>query len=603
VVRHHALSPFSLFAFLGVILLIVAVVSGFSACRSTTPSTVATSSGGIRKIKHVVVIMQENRSFDSYFGTYPGADGIPMKKGVPTVCVPDPEQDTCILPYHNRADLNLGGPHLFIDVPVDLNGGKMNGFIGRITRGSPASLYYPSLPKGYCGNPFNVLCAGGAPDVMGYHNGQDLPNYWAYARNFVLNDHMFEPAISFSLVSHLFMVSAWSATCSKRNEVKSCRNDSNFPPYLSPGGGQTVQTPSYAWTDLTYLLAKHHVSWKAYVDNATGPYCKETQRVTQRVPGPSCQSLPEHGTPMLWNVLPFFTTVQQDGQTSNIQKLTQFFSDAKGGTLPAVSWITPAGVQSDHPTAQISAGQTYVTSLINAIMRGPDWPSTAIFLAWDDWGGFYDHVKPPTVDQNGYGFRVPSLVISPYARQGYVDHQTLSFDAYLKFIEDDFLGGRRLDPTTDGRPDGRPDVRENIKILGDLTRDFNFNQKPRATLILWEHPNTDLLSPAAAVQAAIGTGRTVSPICSTAGTVIAKKGSILNVTLSSGITAEVMTTRSTSYVASPSIRGSLSLVKIGSLIALQGKTRQNSQNLNTKVGMTATHIQILDAVCPPFATP
>ena len=89
-------------------------------------------------------------------------------------------------------------------------------------------------------------------------------------------------------------------------------------------------------------------------------------------------------------------------------------------------------------------------------MRSPDWDSTAIFLAWDDWGGFYDHVVPPTVDHNGYGLRVPALVISPYARRGFVDHQTLSFDAYVKFIEDDFLGGQRLDPKTDGRPDPRP---------------------------------------------------------------------------------------------------------------------------------------------------
>ena len=102
-----------------------------------------------------------------------------------------------------------------------------------------------------------------------------------------------------------------------------------------------------------------------------------------------------------------------------------------------------------------------MTRLVNAVMRSPDWSSTAIFLAWDDWGGFYDHVDPPKVDGAGYGLRVPGIVISPYARRGYVDHQMLSFDAYAKFIEDDFLGGQRLDPKTDGRPDPRPDVREN----------------------------------------------------------------------------------------------------------------------------------------------
>ena len=117
-------------------------------------------------------------------------------------------------------------------------------------------------------------------------------------------------------------------------------------------------------------------------------------------------------------------------------------------------------------------------------MRSPDWKSTAIFLSWDDWGGFYDHVAPPHVDENGYGIRVPAIVISPYARRGFIDHQTLSHDAYLKFIEDDFLGGIRIDPNTNGRPDRRPSVRENEPILGDLRKDFDFTQQPREPEIL-----------------------------------------------------------------------------------------------------------------------
>ena len=121
-------------------------------------------------------------------------------------------------------------------------------------------------------------------------------------------------------------------------------------------------------------------------------------------------------------------------------------------------------------------------------MRSPQWNSTAIFLAWDDWGGFYDHVQPPRVDENGYGLRVPGLVISPYAKSGFVDHQVLSFDAYVKFIEDDFLSSARLDPKTDGRPDPRPGVRENAPALGELSRDFDFTQPPRAPLILPVHP-------------------------------------------------------------------------------------------------------------------
>jgi phospholipase C len=154
--------------------------------------------------------------------------------------------------------------------------------------------------------------------------------------------------------------------------------------------------------------------------------------------------------------------------------------------------VVPNGKVSEHPPALVSEGQTYVTTLINAIMNSSDWSSTAIFLAWDDWGGFYDHVVPPVVDQNGYGLRVPGIVISPYAKRGYIDHQTLSFDAYVKFIEDDFLGGQRLDPKTDGRPDPRPTVRETASTLGDINQAFDFGQRPRGPLLLEPSPSPGL---------------------------------------------------------------------------------------------------------------
>jgi phospholipase C len=202
-----------------------------------------------------------------------------------------------------------------------------------------------------------------------------------------------------------------------------------------------------------------------------------------------CAPVPQNSkTPGIWNPLPWFDTVRQDRQLSDVAPLQDFYTAARTGKLPEVSWITPAQAVSDHPPALISAGQSYVTGLINTIMHSKDWSSTAIFLAWDDWGGFYDHVAPPTVDAQGYGLRVPALVISPYAKRGYVDHQVLSFDAYLKFIEDDFLDGARLDPKTDGRPDSRPDVRERAVILGNLASDFDFDQKPRPPLILPLHP-------------------------------------------------------------------------------------------------------------------
>jgi len=244
---------------------------------------------------------------------------------------------------------------------------------------------------------------------------------------------------------------------------------------------QVSTTYNYAWTDVTYLLHQHGVSWGYFVTPGGEPDCEGGNA--------NCTGAPlSVGTPDIWNPLPSFTDVQQDGQLGDIQNTSRFLTDADAGALPAVSWVVPDQPHSDHPPANIATAQAYVTNLINTVMRGPDWSSTAIFLIWDDWGGFYDHVVPPHVDENGYGIRVPSLVISPYARRGFVDHQTLSFDAIIKFIEDDFLNGQRLDPRTDGRPDPRPDIREVANQLGDVSADFDFNQAPLPPLILPLHP-------------------------------------------------------------------------------------------------------------------
>ena len=417
------------------------------------------------KIKHIVVIMQENRSFDTYFGTYPGADGIPMQNGVPTVCVPDPQTKQCVRPYHNAKYVNAGGPHAAVSASRDIDGGKMDGFISTFLGA-----------RKVCKNPNTPGCAAGTtPDVMGWHDAREIPNYWAYAQNFVLQDHMFEPNASWSLPSHLFMVSAWSARCTKPGDPASCVNALDGP------SGVNVAKNDYAWTDLTYLLHKANVSWAYYLSAGSEPDCADDAMLCQ--PRPQAKNVPG-----IWNPLPAFDTVKQDGQLANIQTVDKFFAAARNGTLPAVSWVVPEAKVSEHPPANISVGESYVTQLINSVMQGPDWSSTAILLSWDDWGGFYDHVVPPKVDQNGYGLRVPGLVISPYARKGYIDHQTLSFDAYLKLIEDDFLNGQRIDPQTDGRPDPRPDVRENEPQLGNLITDFDFSQSPRQGLILPLHP-------------------------------------------------------------------------------------------------------------------
>jgi len=484
------------------------------------PAARRAQTNDIHTIRHVIVVMQENRSFDSYFGTFPGADGIPRHDGRFMVCVPDPRSGRCQRPYHDPSLVNGGGPHDAAPSRLDVHGGRMDGFV-RMAESSGG--------RG-CGATRGVCSPASRPDVMGFHDARELPNYWRWAHDFTLQDHLFASNASWSLPAHLYLVSGWSASCTRRGDPASCRGDIQLNGFhtsqIAGAGAARARQPrpglqrlthclaahgvphrgwgldlhdpamphalaacrslapprvarrlapdaNYAWTDLTYLLHRAGVSWRYYVHGGLQPDCADgtancaPPRQTAR-------------TPEIWNPLPSFTTVKRDKQVGDVQDTSQYFAAARTGTLPSVAWVVPDQQHSEHPPASIAAGQAWTTRVIDAAMRSPDWGSTAIFLAWDDWGGFYDHVVPPRVDLAGYGLRVPGLVISPWARRGYIDHQTLSFDAINKFIEDDFLGGARIDPRTDGRPDPRPDVRETQSQLGNLGHDFNFHQQPLA---------------------------------------------------------------------------------------------------------------------------
>ncbi len=439
------------------------------------------------KIKHIVIIMQENRSFDEYFGTYPGADGIPMQNGVPTVCLPDRKLQQCDKPFHNPLDVNVGGPHGTTSAMADIDGGKMDGFVKTFREsekkcdttagsGTATPSATPTAVPNFASTQPPAICQQGAvPDVIGWHDAREIPNYWTYAQNFVLQDKMFAPSTAGSLPEHLFMVSAWSAKCSQAGDPSTCVSALDNPQGITKAGDD------YPWTDLTYLLYKAKVSWAYYLSEGSQPDCADDQLLCP-------QKGQKRTVPSIWNPLVAFDTVKQDNQLNQIQTVDHFYTAAKSGTLPAVSWVIPNSKVSEHAPAKISDGQAYVTGLINAVMQGPDWNSTVIFLAWDDWGGFYDHVPPVMIDQNGYGIRVPGLMISPYAKKGMIDHQVLSFDAYLKFIEDIFLNGQRIDPKTDGRPDPRPTVRENVAQLGDLLKEFDFSQQPLPPLVLAVNP-------------------------------------------------------------------------------------------------------------------
>ncbi len=446
--------------------------TSYASSPQPTSTPGPTEPKGVFKLDHLIFIVQENRSFDQYFGTFPGADGIPMRKdGIPAVCIPDPVLGHCSRPYHSSSLVGNGGLHDEAASRRDVDGGRMDGFIETL----------PQTDR-WCVVRTAPACADRVgprlqPDVMSYHDRREIPNYWTYARRFVLEDRMFAPSDSWTLPSHLYLVSAWSASCTDPTDPMSCRSNldlrgpGEFHPYGAP--------PVYAWTDITWLLHRAGVSWGYYVGPGT---CID----------PPCPDVPANAqkTPSGKNPLPGFTTVHETHQMRRIRPYDDFLHDARTGTLPSVSWIVPSNRNSEHPgsSGTIADGQAHVTRMINAAMRGPDWDSTAIFVTWDDWGGFYDHVPPIRVDRNGYGIRVPGLVISPYAKRGFIDHQTLSFDAYLKLIEDRFLGGQRLDPQTDGRPDPRPMVREDVKALGDLRRSFDFSQPPRPPLILDPRP-------------------------------------------------------------------------------------------------------------------
>jgi phospholipase C len=443
-----------------------ASADAFSSADSLSSADVTAKGDGsaVPKIQHVIVIMQENRSFDHYFGTFPGAEGIPMDaSGNPTVCNPDPNAaGTCVKPYHDTTDMNGGGPHTNAAFNTCLDGGKLDGFIKNAEGGTKN-----------CADPTDPSCTNGKMvDVMGYHTEAEIPNYWAYAKAFVLHDHMFQPNDSWSYPQHMCMVSAWTAECTA-DDPMTCTTNVN-------GGGTTGKAGAgnhYPWTDVTYLLHKQSISWKYYLSQGMDPHCGNTPD--------ECQPVTlDPAVPSIWNPLPDFDDVTEDGETANVQVVDNFFLDVAGGTLPQVSWIVPAANVSEHPPALVSTGQAYVTALVNTIMQSKYWDDTVIFLSWDDWGGFYDHIAPQKIDAEGLGFRVPAITISPWVKAHTIDKQVLSHDNYLKFIEDVFLGGQRLDPKNDGRADSRPFVREESSAIGDLMNDFDFTQQPLAPMTL-----------------------------------------------------------------------------------------------------------------------
>jgi phospholipase C len=427
---------------------------------------------GLEKIDHIVFIVQENRSFDHYFGTYPGADGIPKTTSgafAASTCNYHPVLKKCLKPYHATSDIQTGGPHAHRSSVIDRASGSMNGFI-KGAASSPLTKKCVLQPLLSSCQPFEGPAH--QPDVMSYRTRADIPNYWALADWGVLQDHLFASVDSFSLPSHTFIFSGWAANCS--GGPMTCKG--TYAPDI---------TKTFNWTPIPYLLDAEGVSWAWYVGEDT---------VVNETCYPDC---PESGslfTPANWNPPPGFKYIKDASYTvaSHVKSVDYFrqaltsCASASCTDVPAVSWVIPGEKVSEHPgKGSMKPGYNYVSKLIDDIGSSPVWGSTAVFLYWDDWGGFYDHVSPVKVDGLGYGIRVPGIMISPYAKQGFIDHQVLSPDAMLKLVEDRFLDGKRLDPSQSYMPaDNRPVVREDVAKLGDLYAEFNFNQAPRPAPVL-----------------------------------------------------------------------------------------------------------------------
>ena len=401
---------------------VAAILPAFIALAiGNIPITANAKTDSTIPIRHVIIIMQENRSFDHYFGTFPGAEGIPAN-----ACIPiDPRSPLkgCVKPFHDTLDVNAGGPHAAHDAQEDLANGitraRMDGFIRQ--QESAASNCPPDAPA--C----SPNKAGVAKhDVVGYHNEEEIPNYWSYAKHFVLQDHLFEGVRSWSWPAHVELTSEWMATCTDQTKASTCTSYTQ----TTVDESKKQQLP---WANLFQLLDKYGVSWKYYLEEGSQPDCDDGEMTC----APKNQAA---HVPSIWNPPPYYKSVRDQGPAylkKHNPSAKQFLTDLQNGTLPQVSWLVPTDEESEHPPRGIDAGMVYVTGLVNAVMRSSYWKDTVIFIAWDDWGGFYDHVVPPNVDRNdtstpiqGYGLRVPGITISPYAKAG----DDRSFDIELRCL-------------------------------------------------------------------------------------------------------------------------------------------------------------------------
>ena len=407
--------------------------------RRSTPAS--SKPADFSAIQHFVFIIKENHSFDNYFGQFPGAYGattgtISDGRTIPLNRLPD------ITPYNTE--------HTQMGAVIGMNHAKMDGF--------------------------DLIVGGNRDgDFLAYRQltASDIPNYWTYAQHFVLADQMFSSIFSSSFPNHLYTVAATSGGVidspfdpllpSDIHGTPTWGCDSGFSVAtraVDPDGRISAVYPCFDFPTLGDSLnsADPPISWKYYAPP----------------PGNSGYTM---------SVLDAISHIRNtELWAEHVVPDTQFASDALQGNLPAVSWIV-TGPGSEHPPHSTCVGENWTVQTLNAIMQGPDWDSTAVFIVWDDFGGFYDHYPPPVVDGFGLGPRVPLLIISPYAIPGYISHTQYEFSSVLKTIEERF---------------NLPPLSDRDRNANDMLDSFDFNQAPNPPLIL--QPRSCPLNSASYIQ-------------------------------------------------------------------------------------------------------
>jgi phospholipase C len=332
-------------------------------------------------IEHFVVVMQSNHSFDNYFGTYPGADGIPAG-----TCMRLSKDNSgtggCVRPFRlgNQSPDHLDhGPATQRAQYAD---GRMDGFV---------SAYQE---KGLDGT-----------KAMGYYDATDLPYYWNVAENYTLFDQFFSSAATGSHRNRFYWVAGVPTPGSSER--------------VPPGGYGTIPT-------IFDRLQQAGVPWKFYVENYD-------PKITLRTRGTG----PRAGQTTRVPLLNYARFLDDPALFGRIVDLSQYYVDLRDGTLPAVAYVAPSG-SGENPPSRVQAGQSLVRKMTTGLAKSRYWPRSALLWTYESWGGWYDHVSPPKVDNDGLGFRVPALLVSAYSRRGHIEHTQLDHTAVLKFIEDNW---------------------------------------------------------------------------------------------------------------------------------------------------------------------